>query len=127
MNRTRWAAAGVVLALALAFGIGAYAGFTERVGTVASADKESVDFSKFWQAWALLDENFVQTHASGTLPTEEEKVYGAIAGLTESYGDPYTVFLPPQDAKRFNEDISGSFGGVGMELGERNGTLTVVA
>lgn len=127
MNRTRFAAAGVVLAVTLAFGVGAYAGLTRSVGTEASADQESVDFSKFWQAWRILDESFVQTHASNTIPTNEEKLYGAIAGLTESYGDPYTVFLPPQEAKQFNEDISGSFGGVGMELGERNGILTVVA
>ncbi len=69
----------------------------------------------------------MQTHASGTVPTDEEKIYGAIAGLTSSYGDPYTVFLPPAEAKQFNDDIKGAFGGVGMELGEREGSLTVVA
>ena len=35
--------------------------------------------------------------------------------------------MPPADAQQFNENISGAFGGVGMELGERNGSLTVVA
>ena len=86
-----------------------------------------VDFAKFWQAWNLLQDNFVETHTSSTIPTYQERVYGAIAGLTDSYGDPYTVFMPPAEAKQFNEDIKGAFGGVGMELGERAGSLTVVA
>jgi len=146
MNRTRIAAAGFAFAVFAAFGIGVYAGVSERLPNVVSAAEftipgtsitlggglsnsqpKNVDFAKFWQAWSLLEENFVQTHASNTIPTAEERLYGAIGGLTASYGDPYTVFLPPADAKQFNEDISGAFGGVGMELGERNGSLTVVA
>ncbi len=134
-----------VLALSVAFGIGLYVGVSERLDNVASAAQSTIegntitfgadataqpkdlDFDKFWQAWNLLQDNFVETHASNTIPTYQERVYGAIAGLTQSYGDPYTVFFPPADAKQFNEDIKGSFGGVGMELGERAGSLTVVA
>lgn len=134
MNRGRWTAAGVLLAIGFAFGIGLYAGVTERVAsaqsttsTFAASQPSSVDMSQFWQVWQLLDQNFVQTHASSSIPTDEEKLWGAIEGLTASYGDPYTVFFPPQDAQQFNDDIRGSFGGVGMELGERNGSLTVVA
>src|SRR3989344_495195 len=128
MNKPRWIAAGGVAAGPVAFSVGVYAGVTERLqNTVSSAQvtipgttitlqggpdgsaPSDVDFSKFWQAWNLLQDNFVQTHASGTIPTYQERVYGAIAGLTSSYGDPYTVFLPPSDAKQFNDDINGSF------------------
>jgi carboxyl-terminal processing protease len=126
MNTAKWTAAGIVLALAVAFGVGVYAGVSER-SVLAASDSQNVDFTKFWRAWELLDQNFVQTHASSTIPTNDEKLYGAIAGLTAAYGDPYTVFMPPQEAKQFNEDIAGAFGGVGMELGDRNGALTVVA
>jgi len=69
----------------------------------------------------------VQTHASNTLPTEQQQVYGAIKGLTDSYGDPYNTFFPPVEATIFNENVQGSFSGVGMELGEKNNVLTVVA
>jgi carboxyl-terminal processing protease len=126
MNTAKWTAAGIVLALAVAFGVGVYAGVSER-SVLAASDPQNIDFTKFWRAWELLDQNFVQTHASSTIPTNDEKLYGAIAGLTAAYGDPYTVFMPPQEAKQFNEDIAGAFGGVGMELGDRNGALTVVA
>src|SRR4051794_16373774 len=57
---------------------------------------ESADFKDFWKAWNALDANFVQTHASTSLPSTEEKVWGAIKGLTASYGDPYTVYMPPE-------------------------------
>ncbi len=50
-----------------------------------------------------------------------------ISGLASAYGDPYTVFFPPKEAKAFSESISGSFAGVGMEIGIKNDVLTVVA
>lgn len=96
-------------------------------GLDATPDR-SADLTDFWKAWNALDANFVQAHASTTLPTTEEKVWGAIKGLTASYKDPYTVFMPPADAKQFQEDIAGNFGGVGMEIGiDKNNVLAVIA
>lgn len=87
---------------------------------------ESVDLSQFWQVWNLLEEKYVS--ASSTEPvSKEDRLYGAIQGLVDSYGDPYTVFLPPEDAQMFEEDISGNFSGVGMEVGMRNGIITIIA
>ncbi|MEA2701973.1 MAG: carboxyl-terminal processing protease [Candidatus Parcubacteria bacterium] len=88
----------------------------------------SLDFTEFWKVYNTLNGKFVQTHGSSTLPTLEERMWGAIQGLTDSYGDPYTVFLPPEEAKLFQEEISGNFEGVGMEIGlSPEGVLTVIA
>lgn len=88
----------------------------------------NVDMGDLWKVWNELDAQYVVTHASSTLPTEQEKMWGAIQGLTAAYGDPYTVFFPPAQAKAFKDDISGSFGGVGMEIGVNNDNiLTVIA
>lgn len=135
MNRARGKAAGVFVALVLAFGIGIYAGVNQRISGLVMAQGVSlggvqpsgVDFSKFWQAWSLLNKNFVETHSSSSIPNDQEKLYGAIKGLTESYGDPYTIFLPPVEAQQFNEVIAGAFGGVGMEMGDKEGKITVIA
>jgi len=54
-------------------------------------------------------------------------VFGAISGMVKSLGDPYTVFMNPEDTKRFQDDISGSFEGVGMEIGIRNRNLQVIS
>lgn len=82
-----------------------------------------VDFSPFWKAWRILNEK--QIDGSGT--STEDKLWSSIQGLTQSYGDPYTVFFPPQEAKAFEEEISGNFEGVGMEVGIKDEIITVVA
>lgn len=81
------------------------------------------EFAPFWKAWKVLNEKYV---AATTTPNEE-KVWGAIKGLVEAEGDPYTVFFPPEEAKEFADDISGVFEGVGMEVGIKDDILTVVA
>lgn len=54
-------------------------------------------------------------------------MYGATEGMTKSLGDPYTNFFPPVNNTRSKEDLSGEFGGVGIELGYVEKTLAVVA
>ncbi len=94
-------------------------------GLDATPDR-NVDLVDFWKAWNALDGNYVITQASSSLPSTEERLLGAIAGLAASYGDPYTVFFPPEEAKQFADAISGSFAGVGMEIDVKDGVLTVV-
>lgn len=84
------------------------------------------NLNEFWKVWQLLDEKF----AAGTTTfklTSEQKVQGAIDGLVAAYGDPYTTYFPPSDAAAFDEDISGNFSGVGMEVGMRNGLITIIS
>lgn len=85
-----------------------------------------VDLSEFWHVWNLLDERFISASSTMTV-SAEDKMYGAIQGLVKSYGDPYTVFLPPVASEAFAEDISGNFSGIGMEVGNRDGAITVIA
>jgi carboxyl-terminal processing protease len=88
----------------------------------------STSLDDFWKAWNVLEERFVASTASSTEPTQKEKIQGAIAGLTASFNDPYTVYLPPEDAKIFQEDIQRSFSGVGMEISvNADKILTVIA
>lgn len=125
---------GIALALVLAtaaFFSGVHLGQDARleanVYSLFAADpyEESVNLSQFWAVWKLLDENFVS--ATTTSLSEEARVEGAIMGLVDAYDDPYTVYLPPEDSAIFAEEISGNFEGVGMEVGERDGVLTVIA
>jgi carboxyl-terminal processing protease len=41
--------------------------------------------------------------------------------------DPYTIFFPPKEAKNFAENVKGSFGGVGMNVGMKDGNIVVIA
>ena len=84
---------------------------------------EEVDFSLLWEAWHELESKYVNKQDFDT----QEMIYGAISGMVDSLGDPYTIFLDPDDTKRFVEDVKGTFEGVGMEIGIRNGQLQVIA
>tara|TARA_B100000745_G_scaffold135964_1_gene88858 strand:+ start:766 stop:2085 length:1320 start_codon:yes stop_codon:yes gene_type:complete len=89
------------------------------------ADQEA-DIKEFWRVWNLMEDKFV-SHSTSSNVSVEDRLFGAISGMVDSYGDPYTVFLPPQEAAVFGEDISGNFSGVGMEVGIRDGYVTVIA
>ncbi|KKW46339.1 MAG: hypothetical protein A3A43_00925 [Candidatus Liptonbacteria bacterium RIFCSPLOWO2_01_FULL_56_20] len=82
----------------------------------------SVDFGNFWEAWQLIKENSLKEDVS-----DQDKVYGALRGLVASLGDPYSVFLPPEEDQKFHEDIEGNFGGIGAEIGIRKNQLIIVA
>lgn len=87
-----------------------------------------VDFRPFWKAWKVIDEKFVPSSTStAEFPTSQERVWGAISGMVDSLNDPYTTFLPPDEAEIFESDINGNFEGVGMEIGVRDDILTVIA
>lgn len=84
---------------------------------------KNIDFSLFWQVWDLMAQKYYDK--SKLIPSQ--MIYGAIEGMVASAGDPYTTFLPPVQNKIVNEDLSGSFGGVGIEIGYRGGHLAVIA
>ncbi len=96
---------------------------------------EGIDLGPIWKVWHILDERFVDAQYAESsdegVPSKQEemqkKIWGLAQGLAASVEDPYTVFLPPSDAEIFSDDISGEFEGVGMEIGIRDGLLTVVS
>jgi len=82
---------------------------------------EKLDFSQFWQIWNTVKDKHVD-------PVDEKKLfYGAIQGMVAAVGDPYTVYLPPEESKKFFEDIKGTFEGIGAEIGKRKEKLIIVA
>jgi len=120
-----------ILLIVLFFILGVYVGNDQRpeINKVTSLiNKETgvetqADFGPFWKAWNEINEK----SPNADKITDQERVYGAISGLVSSLDDPYSVFFSPDEAKAFQEEISGNFTGVGMEIGVKNKTLTVVA
>jgi len=58
---------------------------------------------------------------------KQKLTYGAVSGMIEAIGDPYTVFFNPTQSKDFQEDISGIFEGIGVQLGVKNNQIKVIA
>ncbi|MBV9349453.1 MAG: S41 family peptidase [Patescibacteria group bacterium] len=92
--------------------------------TLTSPD--GADLTPLFKAWTILDENFVSATTSATT-TPKQKVWGAIGGLADSFGDPYTTFFPPQEKTLFDTEVQGDFEGVGMEIGVKDGALVVIS
>ena len=84
---------------------------------------KDIDFSLFWQVYRELGKKFVDPSKIN----KEKILYGAISGMVNSLGDPYTVFFTPKESKAFMEDVRGVFQGVGIEIAIKKGKLTVVA
>lgn len=127
------------LALAVVFTGGLYLGYENRPSVKKVTDlfnKNSgqpadVNFEAFWKAWTIVNEKYVDGNSTSSTSTKkttnQDKVWGAIEGMISSLGDPYSVFLPPEENKRFEEDIQGNFSGVGMEVGMKDNTPTVIS
>lgn len=52
---------------------------------------------------------------------------GAIKGMVESVGDPYTVYLNSNDYQQLSEMTGGSFGGIGIVFGKRGNDYVVIS
>jgi carboxyl-terminal processing protease len=85
--------------------------------------RSDLDFTMFWEVWDTLQSSYLEP---GDIDSQA-MVYGAIQGMTAALGDPYTVFLPPDDNSRAKEDLNGAFDGVGIQLGYKLDTLAVMS
>ena len=84
---------------------------------------EEVDFSLFWETWKVLKEKFYQPEKFDT----QKMIEGAISGMVNSLGDPYTSFYNPQETKEFFEEAKGTFEGIGIEIDKKGEKLLVVS
>jgi carboxyl-terminal processing protease len=84
--------------------------------------EKKVDFGVFWEAWNIIEDEYKLK------PLDYEKmVYGAVSGMVNSLGDPYTAFFTPEDREMFEQDMKGSFSGIGAEIGFKDKFLTIIA
>jgi carboxyl-terminal processing protease len=93
-------------------------GDVRRVGAV---DQDSYDeLETFTSILSIVQKNYVEE--VGTKDLFEGAVNGMLASL-----DPHSAYLTPDLYKELQVDTKGSFGGLGIEITNRNGVLTVVS
>jgi len=95
----------------------------EAGSSATSGSPISLDFDLYWQVWDSLKNNFVDRNKV----SDQDLFYGSLKGMAGASGDPYTVFMDPKEAKEFADELSGTFEGIGAELGIRNDVATVIA
>jgi len=124
----------IIISLIIIIGIlslGIYIGYSHRpeIDKVTSVINKTpqvettADFNTFWKVWNTLNEKSI--HSKNV--EDQDRIWGAISGLASSLGDPYTVFFPPKENKSFQEEISGTFGGIGAEIGIKDEVLTIIS
>ncbi|MFH2063050.1 MAG: S41 family peptidase [bacterium] len=97
-------------------------------GKVTNRDAESpqldreVDFARFWDVWQI-----VKTRSVKQPVDDVDMFYGAVSGMVGSLGDPYSIFLDPEVAAMFESELSGTFQGIGAEIGIKQDQLKVIA
>jgi carboxyl-terminal processing protease len=76
---------------------------------------------KFYRALQIVKARYVEEVPMDTLMT------GAVKGMISSLGDPHSIYMDAKLYKEFMIETEGSFGGVGIVLGVKEKTLTVVS
>lgn len=80
-------------------------------------------FGLFWEAWNVVTHNYVDKSALDV----QKMTYGAIQGMVNSLGDAgHSRFLNPGGFRQEQNSLRGSFIGIGVEVGLRNGQPVVV-
>ena len=82
-----------------------------------------VNFDLFWQVWKMLELSYIDK----TKVNSQQMMWGAIKGMTQSLGDPYTVFLPPEENTATRQTLDGAFEGIGAQLGMKDDRIVVIA
>ena len=132
-----------IVSIIISFGAGIYlSGKSEALRKIASAEaiylgkltgkyseskageiSQDIDFELFWETWDHIKENFVDQDQI----SEKKMFYGALHGLMDSLDDPYSLFMDPKVTKDFDDDLAGTFEGIGAEIGLKDDILTIVA
>ncbi|MFS0781543.1 S41 family peptidase [Bacillus sp. 1P06AnD] len=102
-----------VTTIALTFG-------DKKVQPVAT-NTDRAEFNKLYDTFDTIKSEYYTKVKDATL------VNGAINGMLESLDDPYSDYMNEKEASSFHEQISASFEGIGAEIQEQNGQISIVS
>lgn len=86
-------------------------------------NSDEVDTELFREVWDVLHEEYLDKNNIN----DKDLFYGAIAGMVNALGDPHSLFFDPTITDEFNQELQGSFEGIGAEIGRKDGFLIVIA
>jgi carboxyl-terminal processing protease len=113
MSKARFAVYAVMLVVLSALVVRTTTGLQQR------ADRYAF-FDPLIDAKRLIVERYVD-------PVDEKKLQlGALNGMVEALGDPYTVFVPAEERAEFAKDLTGEYVGIGAMVQMVDGWLTIV-
>jgi carboxyl-terminal processing protease len=95
------------------------------LGTLVAQNRDlfkqiEIGFRYFSEVYRLLSRNYVDTLEP------EELMKKGIEGMLSTL-DPYTVFIEDDGINRLDQITTGKYGGIGMEIGQRNKQVVIIA
>ena len=103
----------------LTFALGLFLGISITMGLSQEGSFKYLDF--FHYVYQTISADYVEN-------TEPKSLfYGAINGMLQSLGDPYSRFLNEDDYSEFKQDVTGKFVGVGVEIALKDNEMVVVS
>ncbi|NTU82681.1 MAG: S41 family peptidase [Chloroflexales bacterium] len=122
-----WAAAALLgLTLMVGVGGGLLGGLLINRPVAACPESEEVckEFAIFWEAWDLARDSYVEPEATNP----DEMTAGAINGMLDTLGDNgHTRFMTAEESRAWDEQLRGSFEGIGAYIDVRDGQTMIVA
>jgi carboxyl-terminal processing protease len=85
----------------------------------AKQPKRFDELDTFARVLSLVENNYVEQI------DEKKLIYGAAKGMVRTL-DPHSAFLSPDEFADLRADTDGEFGGVGLQIDEKDGALEVV-
>ncbi|MCX7778849.1 MAG: S41 family peptidase [Patescibacteria group bacterium] len=95
--------------------------FTNFIAKIKTKE-EQIDYNLFLDVLEIIKNKYVNQPIS-----EKNLFYGALRGFVSGLKDPYSVFLEPEMAQKFKTELSGTFEGIGAEIGQRKGRIVIIA
>lgn len=104
----------------LAFATGLFLGI--NFSLIAKSGEPAHKYLEYFhQVYQMITSEYVDE------PDNKKLFYGAIKGMIESLGDPFTRFLDEEASSELQEMTSGKFVGIGVEIAVKDGEIVVVS
>lgn len=91
--------------------------------TNSAIDSLPPEFDRLGEAWDFLQREHIEREGLDAGQLSD----GAIRGMMQAMDDPYASFLNVQQFELESEEVRGFFGGIGAQVGMREGRLTIIA
>jgi len=111
-----WRFTPVALVLALLM----LSGAVSTIPDVGGAEPPYDALKRFSEVLEIVERSYVEETDT------KELIYGAINGMLQGL-DPHSSFMTPELYKEMQVDTKGEFGGLGIQIGIKDGQLTVIA
>ncbi len=96
-------------------------GRSQSGATITDPEKD-VNITLLWTTWKLLQNHYLRPNEMNA----QKMVEGAVAGMVDAVGDPYTLFMSPEESTDFVNGLDGNLEGIGAELESNDGIVRVV-